>query len=222
MLDWKESFLVFPCLPSSLFVYAAVWFFFASRKDSGLKSVRPRWHVCQLLIRSAVLAFQGVICSKDHSTASAWFWLLHLLYAWALRWTKIKSGHFWVHTKGKVFYYFSNCFFMLYSSLLFLLVVQRQKPFSKQFQPWHLLVRCLPPPGTRICSPHKLDPIRWHQTMAYSSISPAQRQGSPTIRKCFLFHYGASDPFKGVYPPPMCQPPVSERGLSWGSDRRRG
>lgn len=219
MLDWKESFLVFPCLPSSLFVYAAVWFFFASRKDSGLKSVRPRWHVCQLLIRSAVLAFQGVICSKDHSTASAWFWLLHLRLGPSLN--KNKIGTFLSsHQRESVLLLFKLLFYAVFLSAI--LTRCTEEPFSKQFQPWHLLVRCLPPPGTRICSPHKLDPIRWHQTMAYSSISPAQRQGSPTIRKCFLFHYGASDPFKGVYPPPMCQPPVSERGLSWGSDRRRG
>lgn len=111
--------------------------------------------------------------------------------------------------KGKCLLLFRlshKCSFILYFTLLFSLVLCRQKQFSKQFQPWHLLVQCLPQPAIHICSPHKLDPIRWHQTMAYSCISLAQRQGSRTIRKCFFFHYGASDPFKGVYPLSTCQP----------------
>lgn len=128
---------------------------------------------------------------------------------WLGPWMNKKGTFLNPHQRESV-YYVSDCatnvFFILYFSLLFSLVLWRQKRFSKQFQPWHLLVQCLPQPVVHICSPHKLDPIRWHQTMAYSSISPAQRQGSQTIRKCFFFHYRASDPFKGVYPLSTCQP----------------
>lgn len=131
------------------------------------------------------------------------------MYSWAFGWTKQTRDLFESTPKRKCLLLFRQCHkcsFTLYFSLPFSLVPWRQKRFSKQFQLWHLLVQCLPQPGIHICSPHKLDPIRWHQTMAYSSISPAQRQGSRTIRKCFFFHYGASDPFKGVYPPSMSQP----------------
>lgn len=54
--------------------------------------------------------------------------------------------------------------------------------------------------------------------MAYTSVSLAQCQGSRTIRKWgfffpfFPFHYEASDPFRGVYPPSVCQPVFSKGG----------
>lgn len=131
------------------------------------------------------------------------------MYGWALGWTKENWDLFESTPKGKCLLPFRlshKCYFILYFPLVFSLVLCRQKRFSKQFQPWHLLVQCLPQPAIHICSLHKLDPIRWHQTMAYSSISPAQCQGSWTIRKCFFFYYRASDPFKGVYPTSMCQP----------------
>lgn len=100
--------------------------------------------------------------------------------------------------------------------LQFSLILGRQKQFSKQFQPWHLLVQCLPQSPIHICSLHKLDPIRWHQTKAYTSTSLAQRQGPRTIRKCFFFHYGASDPLKGVYLLRICQPLFPKGGFSCG------
>lgn len=37
-------------------------------------------------------------------------------------------------------------------------------------------------------------------------------RGLPTMRKCCLFHCGVSDIFKGVYPPPMCEPPFPKGG----------
>lgn len=137
----------------------------------------------------------------------------HWLWHWYVAGTRDeqkKIGSFLnLHQRESVYYFFRlrhKCSFIQYFSLLFSLILWRQKRFSKQFQPWHLRVQCLPQPAVHICSPHKLDPIRWQQTMAYSSTSPAQRRGCRTIPKCFFFHYRVSDPFKGVYPLLMWQP----------------
>lgn len=147
------------------------------------------------------------------------------IYSRALGRTKENRDLFESTPKGKCFLLFRlshKCSFILYFSLLFSFVLCRQKRFSKQFQPWHLLVQCLPQPAIHICSPHKLDPIRQHQTMAYSSISSAQCQGSRTIRKCFFL------PLRGVRSFQRCLPAVGvsarvfKRGLSWRSDGRWG
>lgn len=216
MLDWKKCFLVSLCLSSSLFVYVDVSHFCGSslqaEQTQGWNLSDPDHTFCQLLIRSAMLSFQGVFCPLPRIitcatctamlTASAWFWLSVYLtfpftqmYGFALGWTKENWDLFESTPKEKCLLLFRlcrKCYFTLYFSLLFWLVLRRLKWFSKQFQPWHLRVQCLPQPAIHICSSHKLDPIRWHQTMAYSSISPAQRQGSPTIRKCFFL------PLRGV------------------------
>lgn len=138
---------------------------------------------------------------------------------WALGWTKENRELFDSTPKGRcllLFRLYNICAYILYFYPPFSLTLWRQKRFSDQFQPWHLLVQCLPQPAIHICSPHKLDPIRWHQTMAYSSTSLALRQGPWTIQKCFFFHYGASDLFKGVYPLLTCQPLFTKVGLGWG------
>lgn len=129
--------------------------------------------------------------------------------------------------KGKCLLLFRlshRCFFILFPPLLlFSSILYRQKWFSKQFQPWHLLVQCLPPPAIHICSPHNLDPIRQHQTMAYSSTSPAQCQGSWTLGKwLFFFHSWVSHPLKVVVPAIRVSALFSERGLSCGSDGQWG
>lgn len=53
---------------------------------------------------------------------------------------------------------------------------------------------------THLFHTHQLEPIRRHQTMASSSTSPAQCQGSCTIKNSF-FHSAVSVCFNGVYPP---------------------
>lgn len=187
-----------PCLSVSLHLtlFTPSFSFFASAQR-GTKRLFAQ--ICQtsvdtfsqLLIRSAVVGTRGTICPGVPScaalAASASYrgFVRKTLpssqtYGWALGHTKKYKESLESTPVGKCFSFrlSHKCSFILYFSLLFSLILCRQKRFSKQFQPWHLLVQCLPQPAIHICSPHKLDPIRQHQTMPYSSISPAQCQGS--------------------------------------------
>lgn len=140
-------------------------------------------------------------CNLSMCSSSALDWIsvypiypFSQIYGWALDEQK-KIGALWIHAKGKLFITFQSepqMFLYTVFALVFSFTLCRQKCFSKQFQAQHLLVQCLPQPAIHICSPHKLDPIRQCQTIAHSSMSLAQCQGSRTIQKCFLGFFFAS------------------------------